>query len=91
MADEFADEQRELPQMWKKARKDGCMAPWQQAKVFGLKEAWKELHGSSICHLPFCGLWSKPCAGGRITRSTIGNKLVAAVALKNASKWKAQM
>ena len=21
------------------------MAPWQQAKVFGLKEAWKQLHG----------------------------------------------
>ena len=45
MADAFANEQQELCQMWKKARKDGCMAPWQQAKVFGLKEAWKELHG----------------------------------------------
>ena len=26
MAGEFADEQRELSQMWKKVRKDGCMA-----------------------------------------------------------------
>ena len=39
------DEQQELAQLWKKARKDGCMSPWQQAKAFGLKEAWEELHG----------------------------------------------
>ena len=45
MAEEFDTEQRELSQLWKKARKDGCMAPWQQAKVFGLKEAWQEIHG----------------------------------------------
>ena len=45
MADDFESEQRELAQLWKKARKDGCMPPWQQAKVFGLKEAWEEMHG----------------------------------------------
>ena len=45
MAGDFETEQRELAQLWKKARKDGCMSPWQQAKVFGLKEAWKEMHG----------------------------------------------
>ena len=45
MADDFEDEQQELAQLWKKARKDGCMSPWQQAKAFGLKEAWEELHG----------------------------------------------
>ena len=39
MAEEFADEQRQLGQLWKKARKDGCMPPWQQARVFGLSEA----------------------------------------------------
>ena len=40
MAEEFDHDQRELAQLWKRARKDGCMPPWQQAKVFGLKEAW---------------------------------------------------
>ena len=37
MADAFGDEQQELAQLWKKARKDGCMSPWQQAKASGLK------------------------------------------------------
>ena len=41
------DEQRELSQLWKKAR-TGCMTPWQQAKVYGLKEAWEEMHGDKI-------------------------------------------
>ena len=45
MAEDFESEQTELAQLWKKARKDGCMSPWQQAKVFGLKEAWQEMHG----------------------------------------------
>ena len=45
MADDSESEQRELAQLWKKARKDGCMSPWQQAKAFGLKEAWQEMHG----------------------------------------------
>lgn len=45
MAEDFESDQRELAQLWKKARKDGCMPPWQQAKVFGLKEAWQAMHG----------------------------------------------
>ena len=45
MAEDFECEQRELAQLWKKARKDGCMPPWQQAKVFGLRESWQETHG----------------------------------------------
>ena len=45
MAEDFESDQTELAQLWKKARKDGCMSPWQQAKVFGLKEAWQEMHG----------------------------------------------
>ena len=47
MADEFEDEQTQLGQLWKKARKDGCMAPWQQARVFGLSEAWDEMYGDT--------------------------------------------
>ena len=47
MADEFAEEQRQLGQIWKKARKDGCMSPWQQARVFGLNEAWQEMYGDT--------------------------------------------
>ena len=43
MAEEFASDQEELAQLWKRARKDGCMSPWQQAKVFALKEAWEEI------------------------------------------------
>ena len=45
MADTFAEEQGQLSQLWKKARKDGCMIPWQQARAFGLNEAWQEMHG----------------------------------------------
>ena len=48
MADAFDDEQRELSQLWKKARKDGCMSPWQQAKAYGLSEAWEEMHGERV-------------------------------------------
>ena len=48
MSASFDDEQRELSQLWKKARKDGCMSPWQQAKAYGLKEAWEELHGDRV-------------------------------------------
>ena len=47
MADAFADEQRQLGQAWKKARKDGCLAPWQQARVYGLSEAWAEIQGEA--------------------------------------------
>ena len=47
MADEFEDEQTQLGQLWKKARKDGCMAPWQQANVFGLSAAWDEMYGDT--------------------------------------------
>ena len=47
MAGAFDDEQHELCQLWKKARKDGCMTPWQQAKVYGLNEAWQEMHGET--------------------------------------------
>ena len=45
MAGEFDDEQRQLGQLWKKARKDGCMSPWQQSRAYGLSEAWEEMHG----------------------------------------------
>ena len=45
MADEFESDQRELAQLWQKARKDGGLPPWQQAKAFGLKQAWEEMHG----------------------------------------------
>ena len=34
MADSFEEEQRQLSQLWKKARKDGCLSPWQQAKTY---------------------------------------------------------
>ena len=44
----FDDEQRELSQLWKKARKNGCMSPCQQAKGHGLKEAWEELRGDRV-------------------------------------------
>ena len=44
MADAFAQEQRQLGQAWKKARTDGCLSPWQQARVYGLHEAWSEIH-----------------------------------------------
>ena len=47
MASAFEDEQRQLCQLWKKARKDGCMTPWQQAKAYGLNEAWQEMHGET--------------------------------------------
>ena len=47
MGEEFVDEQRQLGQLWKKARKDGCMSPWQQARVFGLSEAWQEMYGDT--------------------------------------------
>ena len=48
MGDSFADDQRQLGQLWKKARKDGCLSPWQQARVFGLSEAWQEMYGDTI-------------------------------------------
>ena len=47
MGDSFADDQRQLGQLWKKARKDGCLSPWQQARVFGLSEAWQEMYGDT--------------------------------------------
>ena len=47
MAAAFEDEQRQLCQLWKKARKDGCMTPWQQARTYGQKEAWEEMHGDT--------------------------------------------
>ena len=43
----FEDEQTQLGQLWKQARKDGCMSPWQQARVFGLNEAWQEMWGGT--------------------------------------------
>ena len=43
----FEDEHTQLGQLWKKARKDGCMSPWQQARVFGLNEAWQEMWGDT--------------------------------------------
>ena len=45
MTEAFDEEQRQLAQLWKRARKDGCLSPWQQARVYGLCEAWKEMHG----------------------------------------------
>ena len=45
MAGSLDEEQQQLSQLWKKAKRDGCMSPWQQARVYGLSEAWKELHG----------------------------------------------
>ena len=47
MATTFDEEQRQLGQLWEKARKDGCMSPWQQARVYGLSEAWVEMHGET--------------------------------------------
>ena len=47
MAAACDDEQHQLRQLWKKARKDGCMTPWQQAKVYGLNETWQETHGQT--------------------------------------------
>ena len=47
MTADFEDEQTQLGQLWKKARKDGCMSPWQQARVFGLSEAWQEMWGDT--------------------------------------------
>ena len=51
MAEDFEGEQRELAQLWKKARKGGRVPPRQQAKVFGSKEAWREMHGDFKCGL----------------------------------------
>ena len=48
MNNSFEEDQRELCQLWKKARKDGCMSPWQQAKAYGLSEAWEEMHGDRV-------------------------------------------
>ena len=45
MSASFDEEQQQLAQLWKKARKDGCLPPWEQARAFGLSEAWKEMHG----------------------------------------------
>ena len=45
MTSTFEEEQRQLGQLWKKANKDGCMSPRQQARVCGLSEAWDEIHG----------------------------------------------
>ena len=39
--------QRELAQAWKRACKDGCLSPWQQALAYGLSEAWDEIHGEN--------------------------------------------
>ena len=50
MAASFAESQCELAQAWKRARKDGCMSPWQQALAFGLNEAWQEMHGEEAQH-----------------------------------------
>ena len=47
MSSNFEEEQRQLCQLWKKARKDGCMPPWQQARVYGLSEAWKDMYGET--------------------------------------------
>ena len=52
MADELEHEQQQLSQLWKKARKDGCMSPWQQARVFALNEAWQEMHGETTYSRP---------------------------------------
>ena len=45
MEQTLQEEQQQLSQLWKKARKDGCLSPWQQARVFGLNEAWAQMHG----------------------------------------------
>ena len=45
MAASLEEDQQTLCQLWKRPRKDGCLSPWQQAKVFGLMEAWLEMHG----------------------------------------------
>ena len=47
MAGMFEDEQRQLGQLGKKARKDGCLSAWQQARVLGLSEAWQEMYGET--------------------------------------------
>ena len=47
MGDSFETEQRQLSQLWKKARKDGCLSPWEQAKAFALNEAWGTMHGEA--------------------------------------------
>ena len=47
MTEAFDEEQRQLSQLWKRARRDGCLSPWQQARVYGLCEAWKEMYGDT--------------------------------------------
>ena len=47
MTSSFEEEQHELSQLWKKARKDGCLSPWQQAKAYALNEAWEMMHGDA--------------------------------------------
>ena len=44
----FDDEQPDLSQLWKKARKGGCMSLRQQAKAHGTKEAWEEPRGDRM-------------------------------------------
>ena len=71
MADAFDNEQRELSQLWKKARKDGCLPPWEQAKVFGLKEAWEEMHGQKT-YGQATWIAERVCVQGRIACGYVG-------------------
>ena len=79
MCDSFEDEQRELSQLWKKARKDGCMSPWQQAKAYGLKEAWEEMHGDRVY-----ALW---IAMQAITSLAIGKLELAILRICITTTW----
>ncbi len=39
-----SDGQQRLADLWLQA-KSGCLAPWAEAKAWGLRVAWKEIHG----------------------------------------------
>ena len=65
MAGTFEDEQRKLGQLWKKARKDGCLSAWQQARAYGPSEAWDEIHGEKKVREVEVDI--RACPGGRLT------------------------
>ena len=43
-----SDSQTQLRDLWTKARQDGCLSPLQQCRVYGLSEAWAEMHGDKV-------------------------------------------
>ena len=54
MATPAADaDQQTLRRLWKEAR-GGTLTPWSEAKVWALREAWREMHG---CYSYAVWLW----------------------------------